>query len=228
MTKLDISNNYKNTAGQGYAYMSEEFIRPIASMLKTNTSINELNVSSNWLNTEAAGILADGISDNGALTKLIFGGDEWHNGQKWTTLEPATLEVGMTEADFSNKGLQGAGAIVVAAWISHNDVGTLTSLHVGRNNISEKEMKEIMAVAMRMDSMQILCEVPFKDKALTELDVSGKDLGPEGALVVANYLEGNRALLSLNLADNYLCGIDEYGSGTFDASGNTHPLYHTP
>jgi hypothetical protein len=65
------------------------------------------------------------------------------------------------------------------------------SLHVGKNNIPEKEMRELMAVAMRKDSMTILCEVPIKDKTLTELDISGKNLGMEGALVVADYLDGN-------------------------------------
>jgi hypothetical protein len=82
----------------------------------------------------------------------------------------------------------------------------LTSLHVGRNKIPEKEMREIMAIAVHMDSMKILCEVPFKDKALTALDVSGKNLGMEGALVVAEYLDGNRtgAMTSLNLANNHI------------------------
>jgi hypothetical protein len=80
----------------------------------------------------------------------------------------------------------------------------MTSLHVGRNSIPKKEMREIMALAMRMDSMKILCEVPFKDKTLTALDVSGKNLGTEGALVVAEYLDGNGALTSLNLSLNNL------------------------
>jgi hypothetical protein len=73
----------------------------------------------------------------------------------------------------------------------------MTSLHVGQNNIPENEMREIMAImaiAMRMDSMKILCEIPFKDKTLTELDVSGKNLGTEGALVVAEYFDGNGAI----------------------------------
>jgi hypothetical protein len=51
----------------------------------------------------------------------------------------------------------------------------LTSLHVGKNGIPEKEMREIMAIAtiaMHMDSMKVLCEVPFKDKTLTELDIT--------------------------------------------------------
>jgi hypothetical protein len=70
----------------------------------------------------------------------------------------------------------------------------LTSLHVGKNDIPAKEAKEIMAIAMGMESMTILCGVPFKDKTLTELDVSGKNLGTEGALVITEYLDGNRAI----------------------------------
>jgi hypothetical protein len=85
-----------------------------------------------------------------------------------------------------------------------SDMGALTSLHVGSNGIPEKEMREIMAIAMRMDCMKILCAIPFKDKTLSELDVSGQNLGAEGALVVAEYLDGNGALTSLNLSSNTL------------------------
>jgi Ran GTPase-activating protein (RanGAP) involved in mRNA processing and transport len=95
-------------------------------------------------------------------------------------------------------------------------MGALTNLHVGKNSIPEKEMREIMAIAMRMDSMKILCEVPFKDKNLTELDISRKDLGTEGALVVAEHLDGNRALTFLDLSSNSLTG--KHGD---DMSGNT-------
>ena len=80
----------------------------------------------------------------------------------------------------------------------------MTSLHVGMNAIPEKEMKEIIVIAMSKDSMKLLCEVPIKDKALTELDVSGKSLGTEGALVVAEYLRDNGALSSLSLKSNGL------------------------
>jgi hypothetical protein len=84
------------------------------------------------------------------------------------------------------------------------NMGALVSLHVGNNGIPEKQMREIIAIAMRMGSMKILCVVPFKDKTLTELDVSGKNLGTEGALVVAEYLDGNGAMTSLDLALNKL------------------------
>jgi hypothetical protein len=85
-----------------------------------------------------------------------------------------------------------------------SDNRAMSILHVGQNNIPEKEMREIMTIAMRMDSMKILCAVPFKDKTLTELDVSGKNLGTEGALVVAEYLDGNRALSHFDISNNSL------------------------
>jgi hypothetical protein len=89
----------------------------------------------------------------------------------------------------------------------------MTSLHVGTNEIPEKEMRELMAIAMSMNNMKILCEVPFKDKTITELDLSGKNLGIEGARVVAEYLDGNGALLSLDISDN---GIGGYYTADYE------------
>jgi Ran GTPase-activating protein (RanGAP) involved in mRNA processing and transport len=92
----------------------------------------------------------------------------------------------------------------------------MTSLHVGMNSIPEKEMKEIITITIRKDSMKILCEVPIKDKTLTELDISGKNLGMEGALVVAEYLRDNGALLILNMSKNRMKGA-EAGKALGDA-----------
>jgi hypothetical protein len=83
----------------------------------------------------------------GALSKLIFGGEqycgkvegEWQD----ITAEPATLEVGMTEADLSNKGLQAGGAIIVAAWISHKDKGALSRFDISENNIKAEGARHL-------------------------------------------------------------------------------------
>jgi Ran GTPase-activating protein (RanGAP) involved in mRNA processing and transport len=82
------------------------------------------------------------------------------------------------------------------------DNGAMSSLHVGSNGIPEREMRKIMAIAMSKESMKILCEVPFKNKTITELDVSGKNLGAEGALVIAEYLDGNGAMSKLDISNN--------------------------
>jgi Ran GTPase-activating protein (RanGAP) involved in mRNA processing and transport len=115
----------------------------------------------------------------------------------------------ISDCAYCTAGPDGAGfARELAVGIRGN--GALTSLHVGNNDIPEKEMRQIMAIAMHMGSMKILCEIPFKDKTLTELDVSGKNLGSEGALVVAEYLDDNRALSVLSLKNNGL-GTKEAG-----------------
>jgi hypothetical protein len=141
------------------------------------------------------------------------------------------MEISMVSADLSGKELGASGASVLAAFLPKcmyvytclypllilqsdipntlSDIRALTSLHVGKNSIPEKEMREIMAIAVHMDSMKILCEVPFKDKTLTALDVSGKNLGMEGALVVAEYLDGNGAITSLNLSSNSIGGYQD-------------------
>jgi hypothetical protein len=89
----------------------------------------------------------------------------------------------------------------------------MSNLDVRKNWIREKEMREIMAIAMSMDSMCILCKVPFKDKTLATLDVSGENLGAEGALVVAEYLRDNRALVSLDVSSNDLGEADLLPTG---------------
>jgi hypothetical protein len=95
-----------------------------------------------------------------------------------------------------------SGVVALANAIPY--MGAMASLHVGFNGIPEKEMREILAIAMSKESMRILCEVPFKDKTVTELDVSGNDLGMDGALVVAEYLDGNGALSLANVMGNHI------------------------
>ena len=71
LAKLDLSKNNTNRIdGKRPADQSPDFIRPIASMLKTNRTIKELNLAGNNLNAEAARIFSQDIHDNGALASL--------------------------------------------------------------------------------------------------------------------------------------------------------------
>jgi hypothetical protein len=92
----------------------------------------ELDMSGKMGGAEDAIMLAAEVVDNGALSKLIFGGDKYYGDSGPVTPEPATLELGMPEVNLSNKGLQTAGAIIVAAWISHRDKA-LSSLNLSNN-----------------------------------------------------------------------------------------------
>ena len=70
LAKLDLSNNYS-----GYLSENKDFIRPIASMLKTNKTIKELNLAGNNLNADAARIFSQDMQDNGALASLDISGN---------------------------------------------------------------------------------------------------------------------------------------------------------
>ena len=62
-------------------------------------------------------------------------------------------------------------------------------------------MKSIIA----MNKFDVLCAVPVKEmkaNSITELDLSGKSLGVEGALVLATYMEDNGALSKLDIQNN--------------------------
>ena len=67
-------------------------------------------------------------------------------------------------------------------------MGSLSSLHLGMNGIPEEQMKAIIA----MDKFDVFCAVPVKELkagSIKELDLAGKSLGTEGALVLATYLK---------------------------------------
>jgi hypothetical protein len=49
--------------------------------------------------------------------------------------DPATLEMGMAEADFSNKSLGVGGAIIISAWITHKDKRALLVLSMSSNRL---------------------------------------------------------------------------------------------
>jgi hypothetical protein len=131
LSMLSLKDNRLLTAEAG---------KILSHMVATNTVLKELDLSSNnWkdrigaLPGDGPGFaqeLAVGIRDNGVLTKLIFGGDfkcDRSTRHYDVPYEPAALEVGMTEADFSNKNLGTGGAIIIAGWLTHKDMGRYPS-----------------------------------------------------------------------------------------------------
>ena len=115
-----------------------------------------------------------------ALVKLIFGDgpdsdSDWEESDSEDDEEkkprtPAVLEVGMTEADLSNKELGVGGGIIVGAWISHKDNGALVTVTINK------------------------CALPVQDiKTKAQLDLSGKRLGVEDAIIIA-------ALIPINVS----------------------------
>jgi hypothetical protein len=81
---------------------------------------------------------------------------------------PATLEIGVTEADFSDKNLGIKGAIIISAWITHKDKGAISTAVVNT------------------------FPLPIQDiKSKAELDFSGKELTVEDIIIIAALIPSN-------------------------------------
>ena len=51
------------------------------------------------------------------------------------------------------------------------------------------------------------------------LSVARNALGPEGAKILAEMLRVSTSMTSMDLSSNKLCGVNESGDGTYDATG---------
>jgi hypothetical protein len=108
------------------------------------------------------------IQDMGALSKLIFGGDPdiLEPPYPGNDCKPTVLEVGMTEADLSEKNLGEGGAIIISAWLTYKDNGLMTKLDFS-SNILCAEGGKCLATALKgnhvMKELDISCNYLAED-----------------------------------------------------------------
>jgi Ran GTPase-activating protein (RanGAP) involved in mRNA processing and transport len=220
LTKFDISINEIRAEGG----------KALAVGLKGNQAIIELNIANNDLgwnantNENMSGIvaLADVIAGMGALLSLDISDNHLYVDGIKLLAKALESNQTMTSLNISSnaitydgkKGGYISGVAALADVIP--GMGAMTSLDVSNNGLWAEGTK-------------LLAEALKGNKIMTELNLSSNYVtegGLSGVVALADAIPDMGALSSLNLAANRLCGIDEYGRGTYDASGNTHPLYH--
>ncbi len=184
-----------------YKVMMMHGLVALADAISTSGAMTKFDISANGLYAAGAKIFAEALSGNKVLT-----------------------EVNISSNSIGHKDWRGASDMsgVIAIGNAIPTIGAIENLHIGSNGIPADKMHEIMAMCHSKPSMKVLCGVPFKDKTITELDVSGKNLGVEGAVVVSNYIENNGAMTSLNVSNNNLGGKswdNRKGEAIFDLSG---------
>jgi hypothetical protein len=104
------------------------------------------------------------VAENRTLLRLIFGGEGyWEDTEldNYVTPEPATLEVGMTVADFSNKNLGVGGAFVISAWLTDKDNGAMTILNLSANRLGASGAKIVAEATKVTKCTPAIFLVPF-------------------------------------------------------------------
>jgi hypothetical protein len=117
--------------------------------------------------------------------------------EKLTTL--CGLSRDETELDFSGQGLGAGDAVLIANDIS--DMGAISSVNLLSNDIGVEQAGALVIILKEHPILKSLCGNKGGE---TELDMSGKMKGAEDAIMLAAEIVDNRALTSLNLADNSL------------------------
>jgi hypothetical protein len=118
---------------------------------------------------------------------------EWQD----ITPEPATLEVGMTEADLSNKGLKAGGAIIVAAWISHKDKRAMTRLDISSCSLNAEGGK---ALAAGLKGNQVMMELNIAGNELG-IKANPRAMDSSGVTAIANAITDMGAMSKLMFGD---------------------------
>jgi Ran GTPase-activating protein (RanGAP) involved in mRNA processing and transport len=137
LTLLDISDNGLCAKGT----------KLLAEALKSNQIMTALNISFNNMmfdgdndfgDMSGVAALVDAMPGMGAISQFTFSGDGDGN-------TPVTMEISMTEADFSAKALGTSGAIMVAAFLPKCDNRAMTSLNLASNKLGVEGAKIIAA-----------------------------------------------------------------------------------
>ena len=234
LAKLDISSNYRNWSSGPDSKGSEDFIRPIAGMLKTNRSIKEINLAGNNLNAEAARIFSQDIQDNGALAKLDLSGNNEYSRRSPDFIRPIAtmLKTNKTikEINLAGNELKAPGLKALSQALKGSKISVL---NISDNQLSYNEdstgfdFSGITQFCEDIHAMGALAKLTWSgesyleggelkdappvtlDMDIVEADFSNKHLGVSGAIILAAFIkrksfQDNGALVSLSLANNNL------------------------
>jgi Ran GTPase-activating protein (RanGAP) involved in mRNA processing and transport len=191
---LDLSDN----TGPG-AWDSEGFVQELAVGIRDNGALTKFDISKNRFYAAGAKALAEGLKCNQVMTELKLAGNSM--GQRsggWDA-----------ESDMS-------GVIALADAIP--DMGALSILNMSKNGMKGTEAGKALGDALAMNT--VLKELDLSGQPETSQPYARQNMDVAFVKAFAPGLSDNGALSSLNLASNCLCGVNEWGVGIFDASGN--------
>ena len=102
------------------------------------------------------------------------------------------------------------------------DMRAMSSVNLLKNSIGVEQARTLVIILKEHPTLKSLCGNSGEE---TELDMSGKGMDAGDAIMLVPEIVDNRALLSLNISDNMLCGIRVSPTGTkfgtYNAAGNS-------
>ena len=157
--------------------LGPEIAEPLANYIYVTASLTSIDLEHNQLGAEGVKALAPALRDSPSLASI----DLYNN----------------------NLGAEGAKALAPAL----RDSASVTCLDVRHNGISGDGASQLSAAVLGNPKMENFNEIPIKEmraNSLIELDLSGKEVGVVGCMVVAGLLPVMASLTNISLARSKL------------------------
>jgi len=195
--KLDLSNNSIRSIGA----------KRLAKGLRANTSMTELNLAQNKLRPRDKKILGDALFGNPRCQLKYFQCNEW-------SIKPEDTAVKLPD-----KKLGAQDFILLAGLLSKNP--NIKELDLSNNHGACGDYQGSGQYDEQVDGIHALCEALFLPTSarITSLNLSGNNIKAVGCDLIAQLLDRNSELTSLDLSCNQLLmnGPSSIEIGSFEA-----------
>lgn len=187
--------------------LSAQDLKKLFSALARNTTLQELYCSGHALDREAMEQLSEALTLNDTLRKLNVGDSMLGQQPELIQIfsEGLAVNEGLEELDLENKGLGHHTENLQYLGASLKKHSRLRSLHLARNNITEKGLACLLAAGLTT--------------TLRELDLRYNEIGPIG---VSSLVKHMAFLESLDVSENPLME----GAGVLTAALTNAPQLH--
>ena len=169
-----------------------EGVELISEIVRTNKTLQKLDLSNNKLSDDGTITISDGLKNNTTLLELNISHNNITNKAIKNITEFIQVNTTLKKLDLSYNILSDDGATLISSCLKCNN---LLELNISHNNITNKAIKNIT------EFIQV-------NTTLKKLDLSYNILSDDGATLISSCLKCNN-LLELNISHN---GITDKGT----------------
>ena len=187
----------------------------LTDVLKSNTTVTKLDLSSNYIGDVGAAGLAEALKSNTTLTVLKLSDNDIGDAGAAGLAEALKSDTTVTVLKLSYNDIGDAGAADLAEALNSNTAVTVLKLcsnyigDAGAASLAETLKSNTTLIVLNMSDNDIgdagaddLAEALNSNTTLTLLDLSSNNIGDAGAVGLAEALKSNTTLTALDLSSN--------------------------
>ena len=159
----------------------------IAEAIQVNTTLQNLDISSNNISDAGTAAISDNLKRNNSLVKLNMSRNKITGERVKMIVEALQVNTTLKQLNLSINKITDDGATFISEGLKYNN--SLQELNMSRNNITSEGAKMI-AKALQVNT------------TLKQLDLSINNIYDDGATAISNVLTSNISLQVLNISHN--------------------------